>query len=161
MSELQMTGAAELTAASKKVAMRLSGISQEDRQWILDRLTSTQRVEVQSAYHQLQSLRGNEPIDFSVFFDDEGTGETQAQRDRGEFLVNRIGYDAVQHVLDDLSVDYVAAFLRSDVWHDSGEYLSACAPHRAAQLRAVKPAGMTVHSTQALADAIARLAMNP
>jgi hypothetical protein len=160
MIDLPITGAPDLTLASKKAAMKLTGVSESDRQWILDRLLPGQRAQVQLAYQQLQSLRGDEPLDFSAFFEAEEPGSAHRHPDRADFLVNQIAYESVQQALNMLSATYVAAFLRSDVWHEKSKYLSECEPEQRAQIDVVKQQTITPRSAQALADGVAGLAMN-
>jgi hypothetical protein len=160
MSELSMPKRSVIKSGHKQAAMKLSGVAEADREWILSRLVPEQREIVQSAYAQLQVLQGSAALDFSLFFETPGVDLAHAYTDPMELSINGLAYDSVRQVLDELSLAYVIAFIRTDLWRGRRRYWSECSAERIASLEALEHRAKTPRGARALADAVASLVVS-
>ena len=159
MTESQIADVSPIKAAHKKVALKLCGVSEADRQWILSRLAPEQRSNVQLAYRQLQSIRGDVALDFGVFFEASSTA-VEAYPDSSELSINDLDYDVVTQVLSELSAVYVASFLHTELWLGSKRYWKECSAERLAHLKSLQQRALTRRAAVSLADAVAVLAVD-
>jgi hypothetical protein len=157
MIDSQGTEMPVITAAHKKVAMKLCGVSETDRHWILSRLAPEQRGKVQSAYAQLEAMRGDAALDFGIFFE-TSPAATKTYPDASELSINSIDYEVVKQVLAELSGVYVVSFLRTELWLGSSKYWKECSAERVAHLESLERRALTRRAAVSLTDAVAGLA---
>ena len=139
--------------AARRVALRLRGMSREDRVWLLARLAPDQREAVERASLELQRIVGSAVLDFGLFLDADSTsGLSRGHR------VNQIAGSEVQRVLGQLPVHHAGIFLRSGMWTGAEACLKQMSPKRRKAVETAAGAAVTPCAMQALADVIAELA---
>jgi len=153
----QLTGLSGSGRAARKAALRLSGVADKDRHWVLSRLTVNQRDKVEEAYGQLQRIRGDTQLDFGLFF---GAGnETNGAHQPSELdRINETPFAEVRNVVDNLPLEYVAAIIQSGRWQEAQLYLKTCQKRRRQAIATAGGPPVNAAVVTALIDAVARRA---
>ena len=122
-----------MNIGAKKAAVKLSGISAKDRQWILKQLNQEQRDQVTDALSQLQRIQGNNSIAFETILAlEESANETTSSVQLKKSLnsidqqiqqqLNQYSSEAITIALNKMSKVLVFNFLDSGLWPQAELY---------------------------------------
>ena len=162
----QLNEVGQLSLNIKKVAMRLSGVSATDRNWILQQLESVQRQQVTHAYEQLKQLRGNNMLDFSLFLDDDEiqAGDrpleqsTPAKPNHAQpHTINQLPLKLIADLLAQLPLSYVNALLQNNTWESAQRYRAQLTKEQKIKLSNVNNT-VSVRVSESIASALVAIA---
>jgi len=162
----QLNEVGQLSLNIKKVAMRLSGVSATDRNWILQQLESVQRQQVTHAYEQLKQLRGNNMLDFSLFLDDDEiqAGDrpleqsTPAKPSHAQpHTINQLPLKLIADLLAQLPLSYVNALLQNNTWESAQRYRAQLTKEQKIKLSNVNNT-VSVRVSESIASALVAIA---
>ena len=145
-------------AGARKAALRLAGVADADRQWILARLSPGQRQQVVQACDQLDAITGEARLDFQLFLDHSEEQARQNVLDIASLPINQVSYAEVKPVLQQLPDLYAAVVVYAGLWQDGQRYLRACSGQRRQSLAAYAKLAITPAVARTLAAEVALLA---
>lgn len=113
-----------MSYAAKKTALALYGLARDDRKWLLDQLTASQRREVERAEAVLGKLVRDRPLNFEELI--APTVRVEVNRERNQDVkktLDTFSYDRVKRALDALPATWIAGILEQSAWTDAPRYL--------------------------------------
>ena len=141
---------------ARKAALRLSGIGEADRRWILGQLPGEQQSQIARALGELKQITGARELDFGLFLDEQARIAMDAQSSPGARSFNSLPYADASALLGQLPDHHLAIVLNSSLWHGSEQFLKECSAARRKSLATLQPV-VAPSTTDAILAELARL----